>query len=66
VLGGGKLYMTTKSGITYVLAAKPSFELLAKNDLSSDTSGFDGTPAISDGQIFLRSNAYLYCVGEQQ
>jgi hypothetical protein len=26
-------------------------------------SRFDGTPAICDGAIFLRSNEYLYCVG---
>jgi hypothetical protein len=24
------------------------------------------TPAISDGQIFLRSNEFLYCVGEKK
>ena len=57
---------TTKAGKFYVVEAKPEFKLLETNDLSSDTSGFNGTPAISDGELFLRSNAYLYCISETQ
>jgi outer membrane protein assembly factor BamB len=66
VIVDGKIIYTTKSGKFYVVEAKPEFKLLATNDLSSDTSGFNGTPAISDGELFLRSNAYLYCVSSKK
>jgi len=64
VVADGKIYVTLGSGTVYVLAAKPEFELLATNDMSFDSSGFGGTPAISDGQLFLRSNTHLYCIAE--
>ncbi len=66
VCAAGKLIYTTKAGKFYIVDAKPEFKLLETNDLSSDSSGFNGTPAISDGELFLRSNAYLYCVSEKK
>ena len=66
VLAAGKLIYTTGAGKFYVVDAKPEFKLLATNDLSADTSGFASTPAISDGELFLRSNSYLYCVSEKK
>ncbi len=65
VLVDGKIIYTSKSGKFYIVEAKPEFKLVGTNDLSSDTSGFNGTPAISDGELFLRSNAYLYCVSDK-
>ena len=62
LLVGGRLYAVTRTGGTYVLAAKPAYEQIAVNRFASDTSDFHGTPAVSDGQMFLRSNRYLYCV----
>jgi hypothetical protein len=37
------------------------FELLAMNDLGEPSNA---TPAISDGQIFLRTDGHLYCIAE--
>jgi outer membrane protein assembly factor BamB len=62
VLADGKVYVLTTAGVTYVFEAKPEFTLLAKNQLASDQSGFNSTPAVSNGELFLRSNKYLYCV----
>jgi hypothetical protein len=62
VLADGKVYILTTAGVTYVFDAKPEFKLLAKNQFESDDSGFNSTPAISDGELFIRSNKYLYCV----
>ena len=64
VVAGGKLYVTMKSGKVHVYEATAELKHLATNDLSADTSGFDGTPAISDGCIYLRSNTHLYCFGK--
>lgn len=65
VLADGKVYLLTTSGVTYVFRAKTEFELLAKNQFASDDSGFNSTPAISDGELFIRSHKYLYCVSSK-
>jgi len=62
VLAGERLYAVSRTSGTFVLAAKPQFEQLAHNTLESDTSNFNPSPAISNGQIFLRSNRLLYCI----
>jgi hypothetical protein len=64
VLAGERLYAVSRRGGTFVLAARPEFEQLAHNRLASDQSDFNASPAISDGQLFLRSNRYLYCLAE--
>ena len=62
VLVDGKLYYVSRAGGVFVIAAKPVFEQLAHNELG-DPSIFDASPAIVDGQLLLRSNRYLYCIG---
>jgi outer membrane protein assembly factor BamB len=63
VVAGEKLYYVSRDGGVYVLAAKPEFELLAHNTLESDPSTFNATPAVSRGQLLLRSDTHLYCLG---
>lgn len=65
VAADGKIYNVTRSSGTFVLAAKPEFEQLANNVLDPDTSICNGSPAISNGQILLRSNQALYCIGRK-
>ena len=60
VIAGGKLYVTSEDGITTVLEAGPLFKVLGENDLSDYTLS---SPAVSDGQIFMRTQGYLYCIG---
>jgi len=59
----GRLYAVTRERGTFVIAARPQFELLAHNDLSPDASLFNASPAVSGGHLFLRSNEALYCIG---
>jgi outer membrane protein assembly factor BamB len=63
VAADGKLYFVSRNNGTYVLEAKPDFKLLAHNTIKDDTSVFNASPVISNGQILLRSNRYLYCIG---
>ena len=58
-----QLYAVTRTGGTFVLAAGPEFNIIAHNKFESDDSIFNASPAISDGDIFLRSNRFLYCIG---
>lgn len=62
ILANGNLYVVSRRSGTYVLTATPEFQIVAHNRLASDDSDFNGTVAISDGAIFLRSNRFLYCV----
>jgi hypothetical protein len=64
VVADGKLYYVSRESGAYVLAAEPRFQLLAHNTIASDTSIFNATPAISRGQLLLRSDKCLYCIGE--
>jgi outer membrane protein assembly factor BamB len=61
VLADGRLYYLSRSGKTFVLAAKPSFEQLAMNDLS-DSSVFNASPAVAGKRLLLRSDRFLYCI----
>jgi outer membrane protein assembly factor BamB len=63
-IADGKLYVVTKKGGTIVLATGAKFEQLAKNTFTDD-SIFNGSPAISQGQLFLRSDKCLYCIGKK-
>jgi outer membrane protein assembly factor BamB len=56
----GRLYLTDRSGTTQVFAANPKYELLAVNRLGEHT---DGSIAISDGMIFIRTFKQLWCIG---
>jgi outer membrane protein assembly factor BamB len=49
-------------GVTTVFEAGPEFEIVAENDLADYTLS---SPAVSDGQIFLRTAKYLYCIGQR-
>ncbi len=63
VLADGKIYATSEDGTTSVLAAGPEFEVLSVNKLNDYTLA---TPAVSDGQIFIRTSQYLYCIGDRR
>lgn len=63
VLVGDKLICVSRRNGTFVLAAKPKYELLATNEFTQDQTHFHGTPAVSGDRLFLRSNKALYCVG---
>ena len=66
VLVGDKVYLTTHNGEILVIAADPKeFTLLARNQVASDDSGFNATPAVADDSLFIRSSKYLYCVSER-
>ena len=57
----GYLYFLDDDGKMFVLKAGPKFELLARNDLGEECYA---SPAISRGQIFIRTLGNLYCLGK--
>tara|TARA_Y100000758_G_scaffold231187_1_gene168019 strand:- start:426 stop:1724 length:1299 start_codon:yes stop_codon:yes gene_type:complete len=62
VLADDKLYSVSRSAGVFVLATGPRFRQIGQNKLENDESQFNASPAISRGQIFLRSDKQLYCI----
>jgi outer membrane protein assembly factor BamB len=63
ILADGHVYVTNEEGLTSVFAAAPAFQVLAENPLNDYTLS---SPAVSEGQIFLRTAAHLYAIGTRR
>jgi outer membrane protein assembly factor BamB len=63
VLADGKIYITDEDGVTSVVQSGPTFVKLAENDLGDYTLS---SPAISEGQIFVRTSSFLYAIGQRR
>jgi outer membrane protein assembly factor BamB len=63
--GDGKIYYVSREKGVYIVAASPTYKLLAHHTFKSDRSVFNASPAIADGQLYLRSDRFLYCIGKK-
>jgi len=61
ILGDGKVYIAGDNGMIVVLKNGPELEILEVNDMGEPILG---TPAISQGRLFVRTREHLYCVAE--
>jgi outer membrane protein assembly factor BamB len=64
VQADGKIYYISQRKGTYVVAASPQYKLLAHNVFENDGSRANASPAVSNGQLLLRTDQYLYCIGK--
>ena len=58
------MIVVRRSGTVHVVKATPDFEIIADNVFEGDESRFSGTPAVADGQMFIRSDGMLYCIAK--
>jgi outer membrane protein assembly factor BamB len=65
VRAGERLYVTTRDQGVVVLAAEPEYRELARNVIADDEGLANASPAISNNQLLLRTDSYLYCIGQQ-
>jgi outer membrane protein assembly factor BamB len=64
VLAEGKIYVTSENeGLTSVYRAGPTFELLSENPLNDYCLS---SPAVSEGQIFIRTTGHLWAIGQRR
>jgi outer membrane protein assembly factor BamB len=64
VSGAGRIYYTTRSGDTVVLRPDPrALSILGVNPIGEPTNA---TPALSGGEIFLRTSQAAYCISEKR
>ena len=60
VAAGDYIYFLDDDGITHVLNSSASFEVLASNSLGEESYS---SPAIVAGQMFVRGDKHLFCIG---
>ena len=58
---GGRVYVTARSGVTYVLRHGDTFEILARNRLDDVISA---SPVAVDRELYLRGDRFLYGIAE--
>ena len=64
VVAGGLVYLLAENGDVNVIDAGERFELIARNSIAQNSDEvFRSSIAISDGQLLIRSDQRLYCVG---
>lgn len=68
VCAGHKLFILSKEGEMYVIAARDKFELLARNPLKLEQNAgkqppLSTTPAIANGRMYVRTYTHLACIG---
>lgn len=60
VCGDGRIYFLSEDGKTTIIEAGREFKPITQNDLGEPCQA---SPAISHGQLFIRSQRNLYCIG---
>ena len=60
VSAAGLVYFLADDGVTTIIPARTEFRVHAKNSIDEPCYA---SPAISGGQMFLRSEKQLYCIG---
>ncbi len=58
----GRVYLTSREGVTKVIALGAQYQEIATNQLDD---GFDASAAIVGSEIYLRGRENLYCISEQ-
>jgi outer membrane protein assembly factor BamB len=63
----GKLLFVLDNGETAVIEPGRKLKIAGRNKLGDGRRlDFNASPAIADGRLFLRSQSYLYCIGEKK
>jgi hypothetical protein len=63
VLAGDRLYVPNRHADVFVLKAGPKFNLLAVNSIGCEV--MNASLAVSDGDIFIRTDKNLWCIGSR-
>ena len=62
LVANGNVYWLADDGTCYVVRASDKYELISANPIGEVCSA---APALSDGQLFIRSDKALWCVGKK-
>ena len=62
VANDGRVYVAAEDGQVVVIAAGPTFERLATNDMKASVLA---TPAFSEGRLLIRTQNQLIAIGKR-
>lgn len=60
VLVGDKVYLIDRDGIMHIFKAQKTYEMIAEPSLGEQVVS---SPAFADGQLFIRAEDHLFCIG---
>ena len=61
IAADGRVYLTSREGVTIVIAEGPEFEELAVNRLDDEV---DASAAVIGDRIYMRGRRFLYCIAQ--
>jgi outer membrane protein assembly factor BamB len=64
VLAGDNLYVANRNGDVFVLKAAPDFQIVAVNSIGGES--MSASLAVSEGNIFMRTDKALWCIGQKR
>ena len=64
VFAGGLMYYVARNGDVYVFRLGDRHELVAVNTFA-EGGDFSASPAVSQGELFVRSTKFLYCISNK-
>jgi outer membrane protein assembly factor BamB len=62
VAAGGYVFLTDRDGTIVVIEDSDQLKIVATNRFGE---GIDATPAIVDGEMFIRSEGHLFCIAQK-
>ncbi|MCI0683090.1 MAG: PQQ-binding-like beta-propeller repeat protein [Gemmataceae bacterium] len=65
LVADGRIYNVSRFDGIVVIDAGPKFKKLAHNKFADDNSRTNASPIAHDGQLLLRTDLYLYCIGKK-
>ena len=63
VAAGGLVYFLADDGVTKIVQPGPALKIVAENPLGEYAFA---SPAVSDGQMWIRGEKHLYCIGPKR
>jgi outer membrane protein assembly factor BamB len=63
VMIDGRMYAINEDGEVFVIAATPTYQLLATNPLGETVRA---TPAVANNRLYIRGGDHLFCIGKAQ
>lgn len=66
IVVNGNLYVVSRFDGTYVAQATRDLQPVAHNVIEGDDSQFNASPVVHEGQLLLRSDRFLYCIGHTE
>jgi outer membrane protein assembly factor BamB len=65
LLAGDEILYLGRGGKAVIVKAGPKFEVVGNAKLENGRGVFNASPAMVGGRLLIRSNKFLYCIGEK-